>query len=92
MRNQLDRHIEEFLPIFLKLLKLNLKSYKIVELLESYLRVLLPLAPISIAIKKDGSPRICLDLRNLNAVTKKYAKCIPNIDEQLARKENIFFS
>ena len=38
-------------------------------------------SPISIAIKKDGTPRICLDFRKINAVTKKDAKCIPSVDE-----------
>ena len=38
-------------------------------------------SPLSIAVKKDGSPRICLDFRKINAVTKKDAKCIPSVDE-----------
>ena len=38
-------------------------------------------SPLSIAIKKDGSPRICLDFRRINDVTKKDAKCIPSVDE-----------
>ena len=38
-------------------------------------------SPLSIAVKKDGSPRICLDFRKINAVTKKDAKCIPSVDK-----------
>ena len=38
-------------------------------------------SPISIAVKKDNSIRICLDLRKVNALTRKDAKSIPNIDE-----------
>ena len=38
-------------------------------------------SPISIAVKKDNSIRICLDLRKVNALTRKDAKIIPNIDE-----------
>ena len=38
-------------------------------------------SPISIAVKKDGTPRICLDFRQINAITKKDAKSIPQIDE-----------
>ena len=40
-------------------------------------------SPLSIAIKKDNSPRICLDYRKINALTKKDAKAIPNITEMI---------
>ena len=40
-------------------------------------------SPISIAVKKDGSPRICLDFRKLNNITHKDAKSIPSVDEQI---------
>ena len=40
-------------------------------------------SPLSIAVKKDGSPRICLDYRKINELTKKDAKAIPNIDEMI---------
>ena len=32
-------------------------------------------------MKSDGSPRICLDLRKINDVTKKDAKSVPNVQE-----------
>ena len=38
-------------------------------------------SPISIAVKRDGSPRITLDFRKINAVTKRDAKSVPNVDE-----------
>ena len=38
-------------------------------------------SPISIAVKSDGSPRITLDFRKINAITKKDAKSMPNMDE-----------
>ena len=38
-------------------------------------------SPISIAVKKDNSIRICLDMRKVNALTRKDAKSTPNIDE-----------
>ena len=38
-------------------------------------------SPISIAVKSDGSPRITLDFRKINAITKKDAKSMPNVDE-----------
>ena len=40
-------------------------------------------SPLAIAIKKDNSPRICLDHRKINALTKKDAKAIPNITEMI---------
>ena len=51
-------------------------------------------SPISIAIKKDGSPRVCLDFRKLNLITRKDAKAIPNIDELIdnLRGKKIFSS
>ena len=38
-------------------------------------------SPISIAVKSDGSPRICLDFRKVNALTKGDAQQIPNVEE-----------
>ena len=38
-------------------------------------------SPIVVAAKRDGSPRICLDYRALNAITVKDAYPIPQIDE-----------
>ena len=38
-------------------------------------------SPISIAVKKDTSIRICLDLRKVNALTRKDTRSISNIDE-----------
>ena len=38
-------------------------------------------SPVSIAVKPDGSPRICLDLRKVNELTKKDAKSVPNVQE-----------
>ena len=38
-------------------------------------------SPVSVSLKKDGSPRICLDLRKVNTVTKKDAKSVPNVQE-----------
>ena len=38
-------------------------------------------SPISIAVKKDNSIRICLDFRKINSLTRKDAKSIPNIEE-----------
>ena len=38
-------------------------------------------SPISIAIKKDGSPRLCLDFRKINSITKKDAQPVPNVTE-----------
>ena len=40
-------------------------------------------SPLSIAIKKDGSPRICLDFRKINSITKHDAKAIPSVDEMI---------
>ena len=40
-------------------------------------------SPLSIAIKKDGTPRICLDLRKINNITKNDAKAIPSVDEMI---------
>ena len=40
-------------------------------------------SPITIVVKKDGSPRVCVDYRKINARTKKDAKSIPRIDETL---------
>ena len=36
-----------------------------------------------IAVKKNGTPRICVDFRSLNARTKKDAKSIPRISDML---------
>jgi hypothetical protein len=38
-------------------------------------------SPIVIAEKADGSPRICIDYRAINAITVKDAHPIPQIDE-----------
>ena len=38
-------------------------------------------SPLSIAVKSDGTPRITLDFRKINAITKKDAKSMPNVDE-----------
>ena len=40
-------------------------------------------SPLSIAIKKDGTPRICLDFRKINNITKNDAKAIPSVDEMI---------
>ena len=40
-------------------------------------------SPLSIAIKKDGTPRICLDFRKINNITKRDAKAIPSVDEMI---------
>ena len=42
-------------------------------------------SPVSIAVKPDGSPRLCLDLRKVNDLTKKDAKSMPNIQEMFDR-------
>ena len=42
-------------------------------------------SPISIAVKSDGSPRLCIDLRKVNELTKKDAKSIPNVQEMFDR-------
>lgn len=42
-------------------------------------------SPVSIAVKSDGSPRLCLDLRKVNDRTKKDAKSIPNVQEMFDR-------
>ena len=40
-------------------------------------------SPVTIAVKKNGTPRICVDFRSLNARTKKDAKSIPRISDML---------
>ena len=40
-------------------------------------------SPIVIVKKKDGSPRLCIDYRKVNAVTKKDAYPLPRIDDAL---------
>ena len=40
-------------------------------------------SPVTIAIKKSGEPRVCVDFRSLNARTKKDAKAIPRVDDML---------
>ena len=40
-------------------------------------------SPIVMAKKKDGSHRLCLDFRSLNALTKKDAYPLPRIDDTL---------
>ena len=40
-------------------------------------------SPIVIVSKKDGSPRLCIDYRKVNAVTKKDAYPLPRIDDAL---------
>ena len=39
---------------------------------------------IVVATKKDGTPRVCLDMRRLNNITKKDAYPLPRIDHALA--------
>ena len=38
-------------------------------------------SPVTVVVKPDGSPRICLDLRKVNELTKKDAKSVPNVQE-----------
>ena len=38
-------------------------------------------SPVTIVTKKDGSPRVCIDLRRVNAKTKKDAKSMPRVNE-----------
>ena len=40
-------------------------------------------APVVVARKKDGSLRLCIDYRKLNAVTKKDAYQLPNVNDIL---------
>ena len=42
-------------------------------------------SPVSIAVKADGSPRLCLDMRKVNDRTKRDAKSIPNVQEMFDR-------
>ena len=42
-------------------------------------------SPISIAVKSYGGPRLCIDLRKVNELTKKDAKSIPNVQEMFDR-------
>jgi hypothetical protein len=63
---------------------------KVAEMIEDYLerRVIRPSNspysnPIVLVRKKDGSLRFCVDYRKLNAVTKKDAYPLPNIDTTL---------
>jgi hypothetical protein len=50
-------------------------------------------SPILFMKKKDGSMRMCIDYRNLNAVTVKNKYPLPRIDELLDQlKEAKFFS
>jgi len=42
-------------------------------------------APIVLAMKADGTTRVCVDYRGLNRVTKKDAYPIPRIDESFTR-------
>ena len=45
-------------------------------------------SPIVVVRKKDGSNRICVDYRKLNAVTKLDAYPMPRIDEMLDQIRN----
>ena len=40
-------------------------------------------SPILLAVKKDGSPRFCIDFRKLNTLVEKDAYPLPRIDETI---------
>ena len=40
-------------------------------------------SPVTIAVKKNGTPRVCVDFRSLNLRTKKDAKTIPRVSDML---------
>ncbi|CAF2961342.1 unnamed protein product [Rotaria sp. Silwood2] len=42
-------------------------------------------SPVVIVKKRDGSPRFCIDYRNLNSITKKDVYPLPRIDDVIER-------
>ena len=40
--------------------------------------------PVVLATRKDGSQRLCVEYRQFNAVTVKYAFPLPRVDDSLA--------